>query len=251
MKSIDLNCDLGEWRAPDGAEKDAQIMPFITSCNVACGGHIGDKESMKRTIETAKHNLVGIGAHPGYPDRDNFGRIVMNISSGELKNSLKKQISELVNLLEKAGEPLHHVKPHGALYNHAARDALTSKVILEAIRESGVQVPLYAQQGTVFSRLAEDFGFEVVCEVFADRAYEDDLSLRSRTLEGAILHKKEEVLAQIEQMVLNEEVITFSGNRLPIVAQTICLHSDTEGSIYLAKEIHEFLKSKDVAIVRA
>lgn len=245
---IDLNCDLGEWRQANGAEKDALIMPFITSCNVACGGHIGDEESMKSTIRLAKEHGVKIGAHPSFPDQENFGRVVMKMESEELFNALVSQIQSLIALLDEAGESLHHIKPHGALYNYAAKDVVTAKVIINSVVSFSKDIPLYAQQGSVLAREAEAAGLKVIYEVFADRAYEEDLSLRSRKLEGAVLHQTEEVLSQIEQMVGLGRVITYSGLTKSITAQTICLHSDTEGSIHLAKQIHDYLRDRDVEI---
>ena len=245
--TIDLNCDLGEWREQSSPEKDARIMPFITSCNVACGGHIGDEESMWETIKLAQTYGVKIGAHPSYPDKENFGREVLVLSGEELLTTIKNQIQVLVKLLDEAGEELHHIKPHGALYNHSAKDVETSNTIIETVKLFG-DVPIYAQHGSVLSELAEQAGLTVIYEVFADRAYEEDLSLRSRKLEGAVLHETEDVLSQIEKMVLKGEVETYSGKVKLISAQTVCLHSDTDGSIHLAKEIYQFLKGENVQI---
>ena len=247
-KTIDLNCDLGEWRQSDGPEKDTRIMPFISSCNVACGGHIGDETSMRATIKLAKKHGVRIGAHPSYPDPENFGRIVPEISGERLLTSIKTQINTLFELLKEADEPLHHIKPHGALYNFAAKDEPTARIIVEAVKSISSEIPIYAQHGSVLAEVAGALGIPVVYEVFADRAYEQDLSLRSRALEGAVLHDTDEVLKHIERMVLQSEVVTFEGNRRPILAQTVCLHSDTEGSIRLAEAIHYFLSQKDVTI---
>ena len=249
IKNIDLNCDLGEWREANGTEKDAKIMPYITSCNIACGGHIGDEESMRKTIHLAKKHGVKIGAHPAYPDMVNFGREVLVMPPDHLELTIKSQIQLFKELLDEAGEPLHHIKPHGALYNHAAQDKETAYSIVKVIKSLFEnEVPLYAQQNSVLAEVAEEAGLKVVYEVFADRAYEDDLSLRSRKLDGAVLYNTSEVLQQVENMVVKGTVNTHSGETKLITPQTVCLHSDTEGSIELAKEIHQFLESKDVEI---
>ncbi|RNC85997.1 MAG: 5-oxoprolinase subunit PxpA [Balneola sp.] len=248
-KRIDLNCDLGEWKTPEHRLRDEAIMPYISSCNIACGGHIGDEYSMRTTMKMAQENYVTIGAHPGYPDRENFGRVVMDITQEKLSDSIKEQLESFLSILDKEGLALHHIKPHGALYNYAAKDKETAQTVLEVIKSVAGNIKVYLPEGFISSRIALDLGLDVVYEVFADRSYEDDLSLRSRSLEGAVLHKREEVLDQIYSMVMNGEVNTFSGDTKPITAQTICLHSDTEGAAELAKHIHTFLKNHEVAIL--
>ncbi len=248
MKSIDLNCDLGEWKDESGHQKDAAIMPYITSCNIACGGHIGDQQSMLATIKLAKKNGVAVGAHPSYPDRVNFGRTVLEISEHELSSALKNQLINFKKLVIDTGAQLHHIKPHGALYNEAAKNEKVANTIIKVIKELEFNVPIYCQEGSVLARLLNENGLKAVFEVFADRAYEDDLSLRSRKLEGAIIHETDKVFEHIDHMVLNAKVKTHSGMVRSITAQTMCLHSDTEGSIKLAKQIFEYLRSRGVNI---
>jgi len=251
MRSIDLNCDLGEWREANGFQKDASIMPFISSCNIACGGHIGDQDSMRSTIRLALEHNVGIGAHPSYPDWDNFGRKVLEISPSELKANLIDQLSGFISILAEEGGELHHVKPHGALYNEAAINPDVAKTVIEVIQEISPWSPVYTQEGSFFDKMAKVSGVRLIYEVFADRAYEENLRLRSRALDGAIIHKKENVLEHIHQMVIEGKVKTYSGKMLSIRAETMCLHSDTEGSIQLAMEIFEYLKLNGVEIATA
>ncbi|NET32623.1 MAG: 5-oxoprolinase subunit PxpA [Cyanothece sp. SIO1E1] len=251
MKSIDLNCDLGEWRDANGLQKDASIMPFISSCNIACGGHIGDEKSMRSTIRLALKHNVGIGAHPSYPDKDNFGRKVLEISSSKLKSSLIDQLSAFITIVEEEGGKLHHIKPHGALYNEVAINSDVAETVIEAILEISCRSRVYAQQGSMFDEVARASGVKLIYEVFADRAYEENLRLRSRALDGAIIHKKGDVLEHIHRMVIEGKVKTYSGVMLPIRAETLCLHSDTIGSIQLAMEIFEYLKSNGVEIATA
>ncbi len=250
-KNIDLNCDLGEWRTPDGVALDEAIMPYISSCNIACGGHIGDEHSIRTTIQLAKKFGVSVGAHPSYPDQENFGRVIPNITQEELSESLKSQIQLFKNLVEEEGSELHHIKPHGALYNYAVKDEETALTLLSVIKKVAPNIPVYLPQGSISASVAEDFGIRVINEVFADRAYEDDLSLRSRTLSGAVLDDEADVIAQLRSMVLNNQVLTHSGLLKPIKVQTVCLHSDTAGAVQLSKTIYTFLTSHGVKITTA
>lgn len=245
---IDLNCDLGEWRTDDGPDLDKAIMPYITSCNIACGGHTGDEITMRWTVILAKKHKVKIGAHPSYPDKAGFGRRQLEMDADVLKNNIKDQILRLKEIAEKEGETLHHVKPHGALYNAASKYRDIAKAVAEAIKELGLEVVVYGQAGSEFEKAVIKNGLTFSAEVFADRAYEDDLKLRDRKLDGSVLHEKEEVLAQIFKMVIEEKVMSYSGKELPIKAETICLHSDTKGARDLARNIHQFLKNHGVTI---
>lgn len=251
MKTIDLNCDLGEWKDGKGAQKDTAIMPFITSCNIACGGHIGDRESMITTIKLAMQHNVAIGAHPSYPDKLNFGRVVVEMPMKDLKESLIQQLNHFIRLVKREGGAIHHIKPHGALYNEASINKKVAKTIVQAILESEILVPVYCQQGSKLDETLKESGLRPVYEVFADRAYEDDLSLRPRKLVGAIIHKKPEVFEHIHRMIIDGKVKTYSGLILPIFANTICLHSDTEGSVQLAKEINSYLNANGVNFASA
>lgn len=246
--SIDLNCDLGEWRSEYGPDLDKAIMPYISSCNIACGGHIGDEISMRWTVILAKKNKVKVGAHPSYPDRAGFGRRQLEITGERLKNSIKDQILSLKEIADGEGVPLHHIKPHGALYNAVSANKDIAGSVAEAIKELSLSVIVYGQSGTEFEKAVRNNDLKFCSEVFADRAYENDLMLRSRSENGAVLHEKEEVLTQIFKMVVEEKVITYEGKELPINAETICLHSDTKGSQELARNIHQFLKNHGVRI---
>lgn len=250
-KRIDLNCDLGEWKTSDGALRDEAIMPFISSCNIACGGHIGDEESMRTTIRLAKRFGVSIGVHPSYPDTENFGRVVMDISPKELKDSIRDQLQTFSRFLKDEGESLHHIKPHGALYNQAAKDQETAEVIVSVIKQFVENIPVYLPPNSVSKKIACDAGLRVISEVFADRVYEEDLSLRDRKLDGALLEDGDDVIAQLRSMIFEHEVLTYPGKLKAINAETVCLHSDTPGAIQLAKTIHEFLTSNGVEIISA
>ncbi|MBO6792694.1 MAG: 5-oxoprolinase subunit PxpA [Balneolaceae bacterium] len=239
---IDLNCDLGEWKTAESRNNDRKIMPFITSCNIACGGHIGNDESIRSTIQLALEHQVAIGLHPSYPDKEHFGRKVLDIKPAELKKSLIEQIERFKKHADDLNAEIHHVKPHGALYNFAAKDETTAQTILDALIETKLSVPIYTMPNSVLKDMAQELGFTCVNEVFADRAYEDTLELRSRTKPGAVLNDFAEVQEHIHRMILDRAVKTFSGKVLPITAETMCLHSDTAGAIHLAKQIHQYLK---------
>lgn len=246
--AIDLNCDLGEWISDEGPDLDKAIMPYISSCNVACGGHTGNEITMRWTVILAKKNGVKVGAHPSYPDRAGFGRRHMEMDIEELKNSIKNQILRLKDIAEAEGVTLHHVKPHGALYNAASKYHDIARAVTESIKELSISIPIYGQADSELEKLALKNGLEFKAEVFADRAYEDDLKLRSRSLEGAVLHREEEVLSQIFEMMVEKSVTTYSGKKVPIKADTICLHSDTKGARELAKNIHQFLKNHGITV---
>ena len=223
-------------------------MPYLSSCNVACGGHIGDEQSVRHTIRLAKKHEVAVGAHPSYPDPDNFGRTILNISPGDLAAAVKEQIHLVKRICEEEEVALHHVKPHGALYNHAAKDAFISELILTVIEEVVSRTYWMGLANSISEKVAKKHKHPFIAEGFADRQYESDGSLRSRTLEGAVL-KGEEVLKQVEELVINHRVKTEGW--LPLNIQSICLHGDTEGAVTLAKEIHQHLVNKGIQIAAA
>lgn len=244
MVKIDLNSDLGEQA---DSHLDEQIMPYISSCNIACGGHAGDEDSVRRTINLAIKHKVAIGAHPGFPDRENFGREIMEIENGELARSLKEQILLAKKLTEEAGQKLHHVKPHGALYNLASVDSETSRLIISVLKEIDPELTLYGLCDSVTEKEALAAGVSFIGEAFADRKYELDKTLRNRRFDDAIIHEEAEVLNQVENLTFHRRA--FNGaTELNIDARTICLHSDTKGAVHLAKAIHDHLEGHGATI---
>lgn len=234
MKTIHINCDLGE-----GGEYDAHLMPNISACNIACGGHAGNAESMLRTVLLAIENNVEIGAHPSYPDKENFGRSSIIISEAALKNSILEQILSLDEIAKKQGATLTHIKPHGALYNDAAKDEKTAQIILDSIAESGLNLKLYAPQNSVISELAKG-RIKVHFEAFADRNYNPDFSLVSRSESNALIIQKKAVFKQLSSMFLKQEIVCENQEKLSCKAKTFCLHSDTPNSV----EILQYLSSE-------
>ena len=236
LLSIDINADVGE-----GIGNEPELMPYLSSCNIACGGHAGDLDSMTAVVKLAKANRVEIGAHPSFPDKANFGRVDMKLSSVDLYNSLKGQISALQAVLYSQNLYLHHVKPHGALYNLAAKDEKIARVIVDVIKSLALPIKLYAPCQSIIAELANSEAIEVVFEGFADRNYNEDLSLVSRTRTGALLLKKEQVLEHILFMAKHEKVKTINGVVVGLKATTFCVHGDTENALeilrYLTKEL--------------
>jgi UPF0271 protein len=240
---IDLNADLGE-----GAGNDRLLMPYLSSCNIACGEHAGDAETINETIHLAIRHKVKIGAHPSFPDRKNFGRVVMQLTANELKKSIIDQIKLIKDLVEKAGGTLHHVKPHGALYNQSAVEEDIAKTVIRAICEFD-SLSLYAQGGSVIAHLAKDEQIPVKYEVFADRNYHDDLSLISRLEDEAVLSDPDAVTTHVLRMIIDGNVKTLSGKEVPIPADTVCIHGDNPNAVDIIKALHLKLKEANIKVM--
>jgi len=237
---IDLNCDMGE-----GMGTDADIFPYISSANISCGYHAGDADTMRRTVELALRYHVAIGAHPSYPDRANFGRIDMlgkGVSIGELSGIIVDQLIILEAICEEFGTELHHVKPHGALYNRAARDPQVSAMICRAIREFDPSLQLYGLSGSVTGVEAARHGVAFVNEAFADRTYQADGSLTPRTAPGALIEDAAQCLAQVKKMVEEGKVSVAGGREIPIKAETICIHGDGAHALEFEKCLHGYCR---------
>ena len=242
-KTIDINADVGE-----GLSNEADLMPFLSSCNIACGGHAGDIETMTEVVRLANKQNVKIGAHPSFPDKENFGRAIMKLSSTDLYNSLKAQIRSLQSVLEKEKAQLHHVKPHGTLYNLAAKDEKTAKVIVEVVKRLELSLSIYAPFNSELARVAKQENIEVVFEAFADRNYNDDLSLVSRQNKDAIISDKVEVLNHILYMKNHEKVKTVNGSEVSLKASTFCVHGDTENALEILRFLNEELPKNNIKI---
>ena len=234
---IDINCDLGEWYGKRNLAIEKAIMPYVSSCNIACGFHSGDPLTIEKTILLALEHNVKIGAHPSYPDSQGFGRRNMSLTKEELTACVRYQISALKGMVEALGGKLHHVKPHGALFNFAAKDKTSAEAIGEAIASIDKDLIWYGLSGSLIEGVAKNYGLTFWHEVFADRKYENDLSLRSRNLNGAVLHDTQTVIQQVKGFVYKNEVTTHNGLKKSIQADTVCVHSDTTGAVELAKEI--------------
>jgi UPF0271 protein len=244
MKTIDINCDMGE-----GIGNDEFIMPYISSANIACGYHAGDEKTMKETVELCKKYSVAVGAHPSYPDRENFGRTDMLLHPGEIYELIVKQINCMEKIAAAADVPLHHVKPHGALYNMAARDKGLAPFVALAIIDTNSKYLLYGLSGSSLVKEGKNLGLKTVNEVFADRTYKNDGSLSPRNKPWCIDRKYRcPPVAQVLQMVKEGTVTSVTGKKVPIVAETICIHGDGEHAVEFAKAIHGALKKAGIEI---
>lgn len=236
--SIDINCDTGE-----GIGNEAELLPLVSSCNIACGGHAGDAESMEQVVDLAVRHGVRIGAHPSYPDRAHFGRRSLDLPVAELWQSLQDQVAALEAVLQARGGVLHHIKAHGALYNDLAANPQLGETYLDIFQGYRGRVRVFAPCGSFFASQAREQGFEVWEEAFADRAYRSDGSLASRQMEGAVLTEPEQVWQQLRKMVFFRRADTLDGVEIPICAQTYCLHGDTprayEILVYLSRKLRE------------
>lgn len=241
--SIDVNADVGE-----GVGNEAALMPYLSSCNIACGGHAGGINSMTAIAKLAKVNGVKIGAHPSFPDKKNFGRIEMKLSAADLYSSLKTQIRTLQNVLHSQNLQLYHIKPHGALYNLAAKDEKTARVIIEVIKSIALPIKLYAPYKSIIAELAQSEAIDITFEGFADRNYNEDLSLVSRRNNNALLTQKDEVLHHVLFMAKHNKVKTISGVEVPLKATTFCVHGDTKNALEILKYLNQELPKNSIKI---
>ena len=236
---ININCDLGE-----GLNNEHIIMPLINSCNIACGGHAGNNQSMIECVEIATRNNLQIGAHPSYPDRLNFGRKKIDISTSEFSFSIINQIKSLEQIVSSYGKQINHIKAHGALYNEMIHDLDTADFYLDTIKDYKEKYSLYVPYQSEIEILALKRGFKIIYEVFADRNYNDDLSLVSRDKEFALINKPKEVIKHITSIIESNIVKTVTGNIYKIKFDTLCVHSDTNNSIEILKEINKVFKNR-------
>ena len=243
MHKIDLNCDMGE-----GLENDALLMPYISSANIACGYHAGDETTMKHTIALALLHGVAIGAHPGFADKANFGRTERQLPLEKVQDLVMEQIQILQKIAENAGVKLHHVKPHGALYNMSAKDAALANTIAKAVYATDRHLILFGLSGSHSITEAKKAGLKTVSEVFADRTYQNNGSLTSRTEPNALIEKTEQAIQQVLQMIQQQTVTSVDDKQVPIIAETICLHGDGKHALSFAKAIHQTLQQHHISI---
>jgi 5-oxoprolinase (ATP-hydrolysing) subunit A len=243
LRTIDINVDVGE-----GVNNEPQLMPYISSCNIACGGHAGDIETMRTIVKLAKLHRVKIGAHPSFPDKENFGRSVLEMSCAALYTSIKGQIKSLMNVVRTEHAAMHHVKPHGALYNRAAVDEDTAKVIIEVMKSIALPLELYVPYGSVIAELAIKENIPIIYEAFADRNYNEDLTLVSRTEKHAIISNAAEMFNHIIKMIRLQKVTTLGGVEVEIKATTFCIHGDNPKAVHLIIDLKENLEQVFIKI---
>ena len=240
--NIDINADVGE-----GIENEEQLLPLLSSCNIACGGHAGDIAIMRKVVRLAKRYNVKIGAHPSFPDKKNFGRSIIEISNTALYASIKNQIKSLLKICREEQALLHHVKPHGALYNLAAKDKKTAQVIVEVMKRFHQPLTLYVPYGSVIAEIAASENINITYEAFADRNYNEDLSLVSRKLKNAIITDSEQMFEHVHNMVVHKKVKTITGVEVPLEAETFCIHGDNPNALKLASDLITFLNQSGIS----
>ncbi|WP_209400615.1 5-oxoprolinase subunit PxpA [Pseudozobellia sp. WGM2] len=231
---IEINCDAGESSA--GEER---LFPLITSCSIACGGHIGDQVSMEKTVRLAKQYQVKVGAHPSYPDPDNFGRVSIDISEKKLVKSIKEQIRTLIDIIENEDVQLDHIKAHGALYNDMNKNSHLAKLFLSAIVEHKSTTHLLVPYGSEIENEAIEQGFQIKYEAFADRNYNADLSLVARSNSNALIKNPQKVLEHILLIKNKGQVKTINGELKEIKADTFCIHGDTSAAFEIVSYIRQ------------
>ena len=243
LEKIDLNCDMGE-----GYTTDALIMPLISSANIACGYHAGGGELMRQTIRLALQHGVAIGAHPSFEDKEGFGRREMHLSSDEIYQIVLDQLNIMRKAAAEEGAKLHHVKPHGALYNMAAKDAIIADAISRAIRKIDASLVLYGLPNSASERSAAQHGLQFYREVFSDRTYTDEGHLTPRSKTNAMIETAEQSIEQVLQIILQETLQSTTGSVISIKADTVCIHGDGENAVAFAQEINMALHQNKITI---
>lgn len=240
---IDLNADLGE-----GSPEDAEVIRWVSSANIACGGHAGDADSMAAAVARCAAQGVRLGAHPGYPDRAGFGRRELGLTPAEIGMTVRAQVAALKAIADAAGVPLVHVKPHGALYHRAAQDPEVAAVLIALIRDLDPRLALVGLAGSPLLAAARAAGLAVLAEAFADRGYRADGGLQPRGLAGALIEDPAEVAAQALELVRNGQVRAVDGQCVAVRADTLCLHGDGAGAAARAAALHQALTAAGVRI---
>jgi UPF0271 protein len=246
--TIDINADLGESRERLADGSDAELMRYITSASVACGGHAGDALTMEQTLELARENHVSVGAHPSYPDRPDFGRKVLQMAISELQQSITDQLNQLLTIANRLKIPVIHVKPHGALYHSCNSDGDIARALCRAVLAVNPRLIVIGQAGSPCLRTYREMNLPAAAEAFADRAYEPDGTLRNRKLPGALLSSPDRASAQAIALATRGKVLTTSSSELAVAADTLCIHSDTPDAALIARAIKEGLAAAGVSI---
>ena len=239
---LDINADVGE-----GIGNENELFPFISSCNIACGGHAGDYKTMLSTVRLAKQNKINIGAHPSFEDRKNFGRKILKVEKKELLNSLVNQVESLQDILKKEEMTLNHIKAHGALYNLSAFDKDSAEVIIELAKK--FKTKLFVPYSTLISKMAKEQGIEKCNELFIDRNYNSDLTLVSRENSNAIINDSEIIFQNINKIINDKIITSIDKKNISVEFDTLCIHGDSPNAIELIKDVHFKLKNTGIKII--
>jgi UPF0271 protein len=248
MISIDLNCDMGESFGAWTIGNDRALMDYCTSINIACGFHAGDASVIRKTIETALEKRIAIGAHPSFPDLQGFGRRPMQLSAQEVFDTVLYQVAAVYGMTAALGGKLHHVKPHGALYNEAARKPELAEAIARAIKAVDECLIIYGLSNSFLISEAEKIGLKTASEVFADRTYNSDGSLTARSEPNALIHETNKAVNQVLQMIQTQTVTATNGETVPLRAETVCIHGDGGNALEFAAAVREKLTEKGIRV---
>lgn len=248
MSCLDLNCDLGESFGAYTIGSDAEIIPYITSANIACGYHAGDPTVMHRSVDLCARYGVKVGAHPGLPDLAGFGRRVMQISPQEAADCVAYQIGALRAFCDEAGVPLHHVKPHGALYNMAAKDRALADAICQAVKQAAPGAVLLALSGSAMVDAARAIDLPVACEVFADRGYRPDGTLVPRGTPGAMIEDEDDAIRRVVRMAREGKVTACDGSEVTLQADSVCVHGDGPKALAFVQRLRQALPADGVTL---
>ncbi len=248
QQTIDINCDLGEIESAHGRKQDAQIMRFISRCNIACGGHAGSLETMRQSLINARHTGIKAGAHPGYPDKDNFGRVSMTLSFNQLSDSLRRQIDQLIDVATQEKQHLKHIKLHGALYNDAEQSKTLAFRLVELLSHHYPKLSIVGLSHGQMQHAAQSCQVDFFKEGFMDRAYQNSGLLSPRSQKGSVLTSTSKIIQQAIRLASQLSVKTPEGDEIMIPVDTICLHGDTKDAIKIAQQLQLNLKALGVAI---
>ena len=245
---ININCDLGESSELHSTKNDPLLLGIVNSANIACGYHAGDEKTMEKTIEISKQNRVSIGAHPSFKDRENFGRKRLNLSSAEITKLITEQINILSEIADTKGMKVTHVKPHGALNNMACEDYELAKTISESIITVNKDLIFLVPTGSEMEKVGKKFGMKIAAEIFADRNYEDNGNLISRSKKNAMITDPQIAQRHIIKMVQNQALNCYSGKQIPCEIDSVCVHGDGQSAVKTAQLIKEGLINSGVTL---
>ncbi|TSB48153.1 5-oxoprolinase subunit PxpA [Alkalicoccobacillus porphyridii] len=248
MKRIDLNCDLGESYGVFKVGNDEEILPLVSSVNVACGYHAGDHNTMAHTVKLAKEAGARVGAHPGFSDLFGFGRRPIQTTPEDIYHFVFYQISALEGFCKLNGVTMQHVKPHGALFNMAAVDPIMSEAIAKAVKDANPDLILFGLSGSELIKAGRKYGLNVANEVFADRTYQPDGTLTPRNLENALITDDQQAVEQVLQMITTSTVIAVDGSTIPLEADTVCVHGDGQHALLFVKELRRNLAEHQIEV---
>jgi UPF0271 protein len=243
---VDLNCDLGELEGTEGWERELALLPWVTSINLACGVHAGDPQRIRALARAARDAGVAVGAHPSYPDRPGFGRLELDLPPDAIRDWVLYQIAAVGGMLKAEGIRLNHIKPHGALYNRAFRDAPTARAIAEAVTAYDPDCRLVGQAGSELLAAGSRAGLSTVSEVFADRGYADDGSLLPRGVSGGVISDPAAAAMRAVEIVREQSVPLVGGSRLGVAVDTICVHGDNPAALEIVQRLVESLRAAGI-----